>query len=45
MRKIGSKFKAPYSVIFMHRFSVKSRAARGKTKPTYFKAITGLWFV
>jgi hypothetical protein len=41
----GQSFKGPYSVIFMHRFSVKSCAARGKTKSTYFKAITGLWFV
>jgi hypothetical protein len=36
---------APYDVIFMHHGSVKSRAARGKTKSTYFKAITSPWFV
>ena len=37
--------EAPYGVIFMHHRSVKSCAARGKTKPTYFKAITSPWFV
>lgn len=36
---------APYGVIFMDRGSVKSCAARGKMKPTYFKAITSPWFV
>jgi hypothetical protein len=37
--------EAPHDVIFMYRGSVQSCAARGKTKPTYFKAITGPWFV
>jgi hypothetical protein len=37
--------EAPSSVIFMHCRSVKSCAPRGKTKPTYFKAVTSPWFV
>jgi hypothetical protein len=36
---------APYGVIFMHHRSVKSCAARGKTKSTYFTAITSPWLV
>jgi hypothetical protein len=37
--------EAPYDVIFVHHGRVRSCAARGKTKPTYFKAITSPWFV
>jgi hypothetical protein len=37
--------EVPYDLIFMDRGSVQSCAARGKTKPTYFKAITSPWFV
>jgi len=36
---------APYGVIFMHHRSVQPCAARGRTKPTYFKAITRPGFV
>jgi len=36
---------APFDVIFMYRGSVQSCAARGKTNPTYFKAITRPGFV
>ena len=37
--------EAPYDLIFMDRGSVQSCVARGKTKSTYFKAITSPWFV
>jgi hypothetical protein len=37
--------EAPYDVIFTHHGSVQSCAARGKTKPTYFKAIPSPRFV
>jgi hypothetical protein len=37
--------EAPYEVIFTHHGRVKSRVARGKSKPTYIKAITSPWFV
>ncbi len=37
--------EAPYDLIFVDRGSVQSCVARGKTKSTYFKAITSPWFV
>ena len=37
--------ETPYDVIFRYRGSVHSCAARGKTKSTYFNAITSPWFV
>jgi hypothetical protein len=36
---------APYDVIFTHRGRFKFCAVRGKTKSTYFKAVTSPWFV
>jgi hypothetical protein len=36
---------APFDVIFMYRGSVQSCAARGKTNPTYSKAVSTPRFV
>lgn len=37
--------QAPYNVLFTHRGRFKFCAVRGKTKSTYFKAVTRPWFV
>ena len=37
--------RAPYDVLVTHHGRFKFCAVRGKTKSTYFKAVTGRWFV